>query len=75
MWVAYAVPKHDHHLVVEDGLGYISVGATEKEALQSLVNLFRKEYYEENERAAKIGYEPQTYRPPDEDYAIHTNEV
>src|SRR5207342_2646792 len=36
MFVAYLVPKHDSHLVFEDGLGYIASGATEAEALAAL---------------------------------------
>jgi len=76
IWVAYAIPRSDYHLVVEDGLGYISVGTTAEAAIASLRAIFAKEYEEQNERAVKAGYEPdpEPYAP-DEDYVIHANEV
>ena len=40
MWVAYLIPKHDAHLVYEDGLGYVAKGNTEAEALAALRCLF-----------------------------------
>jgi len=75
MWVAYAVPKDDLHLVVEDGLHFVAVGTTEVEAIANLRIRFAKEQYEDNKRSVELGYEPDSPYELEESYVAHTNEV
>jgi len=76
MFVAYAVPKEDHHLVVEDGLGLIEVGATREEAEAKVRVAFEKEQDEMFENAKKYGYTEDSDRLQFEDcYVLHCNEV
>jgi len=41
MFVAYLVPKHDSHLVYEDGLGYLAKGSTAEEAKNAVLAQLR----------------------------------
>ena len=76
MFVAYAVPREDHHLIVEDGLAYLSVGATEAEAKAKVLALFEAGEDEMIALAAKHGYTDEGDRLVfDEAYVLHCNEV
>ena len=39
IWIAYLIPKEDHFLLVEDGIGYIAKGSTADEARANLHKL------------------------------------
>ena len=75
MFVAYAVPKDDFHLVVEDGLHFVVVGATKDEALANLRARFAKEQEEDNKRSVELGYEPDEPYELEESYVAHVQEA
>lgn len=75
MFIAYLVPKEDHHLIVEDGLAYLAVGQTQEEAVAKVRKLFDIGEEEDQERAAKAGYEPEPKMILEDVYAVHYNKV
>ncbi len=76
MFVAYAIPKEDYHLLIEDGLGFLAVAATREIAEANVRELFEKEQNEMAERARKHGYTDEGERLQFEDcYVLHCNEV
>lgn len=77
MFVAYAIPKEDHHLLVEDGIGLLATGNTKEEAEAKVRKLFETEQDEMAELSKKHGYtEGIDERLVFEDfYILHTNEV
>jgi hypothetical protein len=74
MWVAYLVPREDHHLIVQDGLGYIEVAPTEYEAMAKVRAIFEGERNKAIEDSISMGW-PADEPTLEECYAIHTNEV
>ena len=76
MWVAYAITKEDHHLLVEDGLGLLAIGSTREAAEAKVRDLFEKEQDEMVEQARKHGYTDDGPRLQFEDcYVLHSNQV
>lgn len=75
MWIAYAIPKQDLHLVVEDGIHYVAVGKTKREAIANLRDRLRDEQKKDDEISKNLGFEPEQFSPIDDFYVIHTNEV
>jgi len=76
MWVAYAIPKEDHHLLVEDGLGLVETGTTQEEAEAKVRTAFEKEQDEMTEQARKHGYTDDGPRLQFDDcYVLHANQV
>lgn len=43
-FVAYLIPKHDYHLVLEDGLGFVEVGLSREEAITKLKMRFAESF-------------------------------
>jgi hypothetical protein len=75
-YIAYAVPREDHHLIVEDGLALMALGATREEAAEKVHALFDKGEAEMIEIAAKHGYTDEGDKLIFDDcYVLHTNEV
>lgn len=74
MYVAYLIPKEDHHLLIEDGIGYIAKGNTEEEAKANVIALYDQDEHEMIERSVAAGYkvegEPNKW---DEWHVLHVN--
>jgi hypothetical protein len=77
MFVSYLVPKHDAHLVVEDGLGFVAIGVTKEAAETAVREAHHKSQVEANLRAEAAGYEgdPVLSIEAEGEYVLHTNEV
>jgi sulfur transfer complex TusBCD TusB component (DsrH family) len=68
MWVAYLIPKEDHHLLVEDGIAYMAKGNTQEWAIAKV-----KAIYEQDEQA--MAADGETTQPLEESYVLHVNQV
>lgn len=55
MWFAYLIPKHDHHLLVEDGIGYVAKGESQVEAEAAVLMQLRGD--EDDEGYAELSAE------------------
>ena len=70
MWIAYLISKHDYHLVVEDGLGYLAHGPTKEIAEANVWEQFADSF---------VGVETPADRAEIEeckaDYVLHSTEL
>jgi hypothetical protein len=75
MFVAYLVPREDFHLVIEDGLGYVEVGATKEEAEAKVRAKFEADEDDQAKRWAALGYDPEPRVVLEDAYVLHSCEA
>jgi len=74
MFVAYLVPREDHHLVVEDGLGYVEVGPTREEAEAKVRATYERDRNKAIEDSEAMGW-PADEPTLEECYVLHSCEA
>jgi len=71
MWIAYLVSKHNYHLVVEDGLGYLAKGETKEIAEANVWVQFLRSFCDVQTDEDRKEVE-EIYK---EEYALHSQEL